>query len=172
MRRILFLLLVAAALAGCTDDAASDDHGDDCDHLEGEAHQQCHDAGEGGSGGEGSGGSGGNGTAINEPAPATEEVTIRFTGTYPGTVTYDKTSVTVPANTTIVLEFCNDDQAANPFGDHDLVVEGIEGASTSVIDGGTCETIEFNSGPPQETKFYCAVGAHRSQGMEGDFIVE
>lgn len=166
MRTIVILMLAVAALSGCTDDAGSDDgHGDGCDHLTGQAHDDCHAEQDGHNDG------GGDGTGGSMEPNATSEVTITFTGTYPGTVTYDKTSVTVPANTTIYLEFCNNDNAANPFGDHDLVVEGIEGAATDIIDGGTCDTIEFFSGPPQETKFFCSVGAHRSQGMEGDFIV-
>lgn len=173
MRTIVLLMITLAALSGCTDDADGDGgHGDGCDHLTGQAHDDCH-AGQGGGGsggGNGGGNGGGDGTGIMEPNQ-TNEVSITFTGTYPGTVTYDKTSVSVPANTTVILEFCNNDNAANPFGDHDLVVEGIEGAATDIIDGGTCTTVEFFSGPPQETKFFCSVGAHRSQGMEGDFVV-
>lgn len=163
MRTLVLLMFTLAALSGCTDDAPDDGHSDGCDHLTGDAHDQCHEEQDGANDNPD------DGTGIDESM--THNVSIRFTGNYPVTVTYDQDSLTVPANTTIMLEFCNDDSPASPTSQHDFVVENIEGASTEIISGGTCATIEFFSGPPQETKFYCSVGQHRGGGMEGDFIV-
>lgn len=161
--RVLTLLLVtsALALAGCTDDGGSAD-----------------DDGTGTSTGTGTGtGSGaGTGTGGGGGGTPTENVTVEITwsGAYMVNGEYSTDTITVPANATVTLTFTNED----PVAGHDFVVEGIEGASTPVLDscptGSGCEseTITFNAGPAQDTQFFCSVSGHRANGMEGDFIVE
>ncbi len=173
---LLVLLLLSAALSGCTDD--DDSHGDGCEDAA--DHDACHAEMEGGgSGGMGGGGSGsgssggsgnagGNDTGVEEPRQVVQ-VTISWNGAYQVNGAYDQSTLTVPANSTVELTFINNDPA---FG-HDFVVEDIEGAATAVLGAsGGQETITFDVGAPADLKFYCSVPGHRNGGMEGDFIVE
>lgn len=54
---------------------------------------------------------------------------------------------------------------------HDMVFEGIEDASTSILSGGEEETIEFTVNEPGTYEYYCSVGNHREMGMIGTLIV-
>ncbi len=54
---------------------------------------------------------------------------------------------------------------------HDFVVEGTD-VRTNIINAGESDTIEFVIDEPGEYTFYCSVGKHRAQGMEGTLIVE
>lgn len=60
--------------------------------------------------------------------------------------------------------------------DHDLVIEGIEGAKVPVIAGGQSKSVEFTPTAAGEYKMYCTVGggtplAHRDHGMAGTVTV-
>lgn len=55
---------------------------------------------------------------------------------------------------------------------HDFVIDEIPDAKTSVIQGGQTETITFTPTARGTYKFYCSVGNHRAQGMEGTVTVQ
>lgn len=62
----------------------------------------------------------------------------------------------------------------NSGGQHDWVVDEIPGAQTTVIGSGESETITFTvpeSAAGKTFAFYCSVGNHRAQGMEGSLVV-
>jgi plastocyanin len=54
---------------------------------------------------------------------------------------------------------------------HDWVVEGTD-IRTKVLNPGESQTIEFTVDEPGTYTFYCSVGNHRAQGMEGTLVVE
>ena len=58
-------------------------------------------------------------------------------------------------------------------GTHDLVIDDILGASTSIVSKGSTTTIEFTIPDDADSSydFYCSVGNHRAQGMEGTMVV-
>ncbi len=53
---------------------------------------------------------------------------------------------------------------------HDWVVDEL-GVRTKVIDGGTEEVLEFTPDKAGTFKYYCSVGKHRENGMEGTLTV-
>jgi plastocyanin len=55
---------------------------------------------------------------------------------------------------------------------HDFVVDEIPGAKTDIIKGGESTSITFTPTTAGTFKFYCSVGNHRAQGMEGTVTVQ
>lgn len=58
----------------------------------------------------------------------------------------------------------------NESGMHNFVIDQFD-ARTPVIAGGATATVEFTAGSAGTYDFYCGVGNHRAQGMEGTFTV-
>ncbi|MDP3958192.1 MAG: cupredoxin domain-containing protein [bacterium] len=58
----------------------------------------------------------------------------------------------------------------NEQGTHDFVIDEFD-VRTPVIGAGKSATIEFTAGSAGTYDYYCSVGNHRAQGMEGAFIV-
>ena len=73
-------------------------------------------------------------------------------------------SVDVEKNTTFVLKNLG-------FTTHNFVVEEID-IYSGVIPPGESKTITFTADEPGEYDFYCSVGDHRDNGMEGVLIVK
>ncbi|MDP1850274.1 MAG: plastocyanin/azurin family copper-binding protein [Solirubrobacteraceae bacterium] len=83
-----------------------------------------------------------------------------------GALAFQQDSLTAPAGS-VTFEFTN--QANIP---HDFKVEkdGEDVGGTEVVTGDTAEaTVELEAG---EYTFYCSVGEHRQEGMEGELTVE
>lgn len=79
---------------------------------------------------------------------------------------YTPSSLTMKAGEKIRLTFISDDMV------HDFIVEGTD-IATDQIKGGDQTVIEFTAPEePGEYTFYCSVGNHRAQGMEGTLTVE
>jgi plastocyanin len=53
---------------------------------------------------------------------------------------------------------------------HDLVIEGLDGASTDIVGPGQSASFTVTLEPGEYT-LYCSVGNHRAQGMEVTFTV-
>ena len=53
---------------------------------------------------------------------------------------------------------------------HNLVLEGVSGASTAIINSGDTASFTVTLEPGEYT-LYCSVGNHRAQGMEVTFTV-
>jgi plastocyanin len=144
MLRILTTLLavLVLALAGCG--------GDDDESGGGESAATSTPTAE--SGGEGGGGGGG-GETLQLAAP--EDGSLVFE---PDTLTAKAGSVTI--------EF--DNPASVP---HAVEVEGngVEEVSDTVTSDDTSLSVDLEAG---EYEFYCPVGNHRSEGMEGTLTVE
>ena len=57
-------------------------------------------------------------------------------------------------------------------GFHDFNIEGLVPAvATKQIGAGESETVEFTASKKGTFKYYCSVGKHRAQGMEGTLTV-
>lgn len=85
-----------------------------------------------------------------------------------GALKYDETELTAPAGE-IEIEFTNDSQVP-----HDVVIEDADGkeiARTEVISDSS-ETLETTIDEPGDYTFFCSVGNHRDEGMEGKLTVE
>jgi plastocyanin len=83
-----------------------------------------------------------------------------------GDIAFEQDSLTAPAGS-VTFEFTN--QANIP---HDFKIEkdGEDVGGTEVITGDTAEaTVELAAG---DYTFYCSVGDHREDGMEGELTVE
>lgn len=161
MRQTIALMLALVMLGGCFGD-------DDETPGDGDGTGTGTGTGTGSGGTGGTGGTGGNGD--DNVTRETVQVTITWEGAYLVNGEYTSDTVRVPANSTVELTFENDE--VNPVMAHDVVVSGIEGASTDVIDPGEDTMVTFDVDGPVETKFFCSVPGHRDNGMEGDFIVE
>ncbi|MGB1586496.1 MAG: cupredoxin domain-containing protein [Thermoplasmatota archaeon] len=146
--RVLFVALILL-LAGCADEPAEPTDSPD------------------GNGSNAPEGTPGNGTVPPLPEPITIEVGL--TGLYPVTIAYDPVRIEVPAGAEVTIRFTNSDQ--NPVMSHDWVLEGVDGAGTEVIGVGETAEVTFIAPAPGEYAFYCSVGDHRSNGMEGVFVV-
>ena len=57
------------------------------------------------------------------------------------------------------------------FTTHSFVVEEL-GINSGVIPPGVSKTITFSTEEPGEYEFYCNIGSHRDNGMEGVLIVK
>ena len=82
-----------------------------------------------------------------------------------GDLAFDQTELTAPAGE-VTIELTND--SGMP---HNVEVEGngVEEVSETITEGTTSLTVTLE---PGEYEFYCAVGNHREEGMEGTLTVE
>ena len=74
-------------------------------------------------------------------------------------------SETSGAAGTYTFELTNDGSMG-----HNLVLEGVSGASTAIINSGDTASFTVTLEPGEYT-LYCSVGNHRAQGMEVTFTV-
>ncbi len=61
---------------------------------------------------------------------------------------------------------------SNKEGIHNWVLDEFDGAKTKTIAAGESETVQFVADKKGTFEYYCSVGAHRANGMKGNFIVE
>ncbi len=143
MRLLVLAMVVLMSLAGCSDD------GDDAP----EASSTQTDTG-----------------TSSPPPPEPVSVQVTLTGAYPLNIAYAPARIEVPAGSNVTLTFRNTD--TNPLISHDWALEGFEDiAQTATIGQGESATITFLAPPAGEYAFYCSVPGHRSNGMEGVFVV-
>lgn len=159
MRVAVFLVPLLLFMAGCSEDGGGPDDADD---------------GPDGTPSPAPSGPGGQSPPPpDDPAgnasltPVTIEVAL--SGAYPVNIAYDPARIEVAAGSLVTLVFTNND--VNPLPSHDWVLEGVEGAATDTIGNGQTTEVTFEAPPPGEYAFFCSVGDHRDQGMEGVFVV-
>lgn len=116
-------------------------------------------------------------TAASPPPPAAAQTettgaaggggeTVEVAADPGGDLAFEQDSLTAPAGS-VTFVFTN--QANIP---HDFKVEqdGEDVGGTEVVTGGEAEaTVELEAG---DYTFYCSVGNHREEGMEGELTVE
>ena len=96
-------------------------------------------------------------------------IDVALSGAYPANIAYDPARIEVAAGSLVTIVFTNND--INPLPSHDWVLEGVSGAATDTIGNGQTTEVTFEAPPPGEYAFFCSVGDHRDQGMEGAFVV-
>jgi cytochrome c oxidase subunit 2 len=74
---------------------------------------------------------------------------------------FDKTELTIPANTDVTLNLVN--QGAGP---HDFTIDGHPEATSELYNPGQTGTLTLNL-PPGEYEYYCSVPGHKEAGMHG-----
>ncbi|MGB1696813.1 MAG: plastocyanin/azurin family copper-binding protein [Thermoplasmatota archaeon] len=145
-----WILLVTALLAGCTDDpdgsgSSSSSSTDSTDPV-------------------------GNDTMEPDTGGAEVALSIAAVRALPtDTHAFDKATLAVNQGDVVTLTFSNDDVL--PIVNHDWYLEVLD-VGTAVIGSGETDTITFTVDlEPGEYVFYCTVGNHRGDGMEGMLVV-
>jgi plastocyanin len=80
-------------------------------------------------------------------------------------IKFDKTELTVPANTNVTINIKNSGAATHNFNIDDLNVH-----SGDVPGGGTA-SVSFNSGAAGKHEYYCNIPGHKEAGMDGTLTV-
>lgn len=148
---LVSLLLVSLSLAGCTSSAGGDGQDIDSDGTPGTPGDE------------------GNQTDFPADAP-TDSVSIAAVGTYPVNPSFDPLRFEVAAGTLLTVTFTNND--ANFLGiNHDLFISGVDAQTASIGRGASTEITFMVDLEPGEYEYWCTIGNHREQGMEGVMVV-
>lgn len=129
----------------------------------------------GGSDGDGSGDGSSSSTTTGGnqgilPQPDEVSISVAAVGAYPVNPAFDPTTLQVPAGANVTVTFRNMD--SNPAIPHNWVVDGIPDAASATIDPGESDEFTFKAPAAAGTfDYYCAIGDHRSRGMEGTLSV-
>lgn len=78
---------------------------------------------------------------------------------------FSKKEIRVKKGADVAIKFMNNE------GFHDFVVEGLN-VRTKTLQEGQSETITIPTDKTGTYAYYCSVGNHRQQGMEGKLIIE
>jgi plastocyanin len=81
-----------------------------------------------------------------------------------GAIKFTKTDLTAKAGE-VTIDFSNQSQVP-----HAVDIEGVDGGTTETVTGADAKPITVDLKPGEYT-FYCPVGDHRAEGMEGKLIV-
>lgn len=81
-----------------------------------------------------------------------------------GAIKFTKNNLTAKAGE-VTIDFSNPSQVP-----HGVVVEGVDGGTTETVTGADAKPITVDLKPGTYT-FYCPVGDHREEGMEGKLVV-
>src|SRR4051812_44897059 len=90
--------------------------------------------------------------------------TLKIAADPGGAKAFTKSSLTADAGK-VTIEFSNKAQIP-----HAVVIEGVDGASTQTVTGADAPPVTVDLKPGTYT-YYCPVGDHRDQGMEGKLTV-
>ena len=148
MRRLSLIATIGVlALAGCG--------GDDEEPASGGS--------SGGSSSESSGSSGGGGGGSSSSSGGGEQLAISAD---PSALKFDKATLSAKAGTVTIT-------MANPSpSPHNVVIDGGSNNKPGEIVGKGKDSVASAELEAGEYKYYCAVGSHRSAGMEGTLTVE
>lgn len=111
----------------------------------------------------------GTGDPGNTTDPPKASIAIDATGFYPASPALTPARFEVASGTLLTITYTNRD--SNPFIGHDLFVDGVD-VGTQQLANGQSTTLEFLvTLDPGEYAYYCRIGNHRDQGMEGVMVV-
>lgn len=96
-------------------------------------------------------------------------ITISATGTYPFNPALTPARFEVPSGTMLTVTFTNSDN--NPFVGHDVKFSGVDEQTPQISNGESTELVFLVDLAPGEYPFWCTIGNHREQGMEGVMVV-
>lgn len=146
------VLIAAAILVGCVDDAAPAPEVEVPDGADAPAP-----------------GAGANATAPAPTAPAPVALEVVAEGFYPVNPSFRASADAVPSGAEVTLTYRNED--TNPLGKHDWMLEGLATAKTEVIEKGASATVVFRAPSPGEYRYVCSVEGHAERGMVGTLVV-
>lgn len=110
-------------------------------------------------------------TNTSPAATASSENTVSETGqtfTVEGKeFSFSPATLVVSAGQLVSITFTNTGKMP-----HDFVIDEISGAKTKILQAGESETIQFTPTTAGTFTYYCSVGSHRAQGMEGTLTVQ
>jgi len=90
--------------------------------------------------------------------------TLKFEADPSGALEFTETEVTADAGK-VTIDFANPSSVP-----HAVDIEGVDGGETETVTGGDAAPITVDLKPGEYT-FYCPVGDHRAEGMEGKLTV-
>jgi len=106
--------------------------------------------------------------APTETAAATEAASggeaLKIAADPSGAIKFTEKTLTAKAGK-VTLEFANQSQVP-----HGVVIEGVDGATTQTVTGADAPPVAVDLKPGTYT-YYCPVGDHRDEGMEGTLTV-
>lgn len=159
----LWILLLALALSGCTD--GGDEPGGSGDDPDGPG------AGNGDGSGEGDGSEGSEGNETEDQTEP-EVVTVQIAAVRPlptDTHAFDVERIEVNQGDYVTITLSNDDSI--PIITHDWYLEELD-VGTDAISPGEVTSLTFIADlDPGEYAYYCTIGSHREDGMEGVLVV-
>lgn len=79
--------------------------------------------------------------------------------------TFDVEEIEVKQGEKVIVAFTSNE------GFHDFVIDEL-GVNTGMVPSGQTVEVEIPTDKPGTYSFYCSVGEHRQQGMEGTLIIE
>lgn len=147
--KVLLMLLIAALLSGCTDDneanADNENEGEETGELDEGMENET-----------------------REPAVITVQIAaVRPLPT--DTHAFDTERIEVNQGDFVTITLTNDDSL--PIVSHDWYLEVLD-IGTSTIAPGETTSVTFQADlGPGEYAFYCTIGTHREDGMEGVLVV-
>ncbi len=108
-------------------------------------------------------------TAAPTDTPAPQEATagaaeLKIAADPGGAKAFTETDLTADAGK-VTIEFANQSQLP-----HAVEIEGVDGATTETVTGADAPPLTVDLKPGTYT-FYCPVGDHRAEGMEGKLTV-
>jgi plastocyanin len=105
------------------------------------------------------------GGAASTPAASGGGQQLALAAPADGSLKFDKKTLTAKAGT-VTVNFTNPSTTA-----HGLTIEGngVDQTSDTITSGKTAVTAKLK---PGTYTFYCPVGSHRAQGMEGKLVVK
>lgn len=101
-----------------------------------------------------------------EEKKVTQESEVRETAVSGKEYSYTPASITVKKGEKVKIVFTNNGNLP-----HNLVIDEL-GVSTKTVAPGKSDTIEFTAEGDANLTFYCSIGTHRAQGMEGTIEVK
>jgi plastocyanin len=102
-------------------------------------------------------------TGSNSPSTTKTNTAISISGTE---FSFSQPTLTFNVGQPVTVTFTNKGKMP-----HDFIIDEIPGAKTEIIKTGESTTITFTPTTAGTFKFYCGVGNHRAQGMEGTVTV-
>lgn len=103
----------------------------------------------------------------NEPKKTFQATNIREISVEAFEMGFKLSSTTLKRGETVRIKLSNSGEKR-----HDFALDEMPNIKTKEIKSGETDMVEFTVPMTGELTYYCSVGSHRAQGMEGKFLIE